>query len=187
MSNPGRESLDELVIHEDADRQPVVARWVRSRANLKAYLEHGAIKGLIDLSLAPDSTLEGMLYIPDSRSSRIEMVMSEPSTNPERSEEDASRRLISALGHIAKQNQAAVLLGQPESQDTVTAVAEVFGEDNLGYATHPGEPWSRDLWMTTAEAISLFDAGQQSWQAGFGFVVDLGRVPIDGLEVPVIT
>ena len=192
MTSPGNERLSDQAMVKDINDRPVAATWRRGRSDLKTHATPGAIKGLIELSLPHDCTLQGMLYIPD-RSTDIEMVMSRLRVNPRVRNEGISKRLISALGHVAKQNQATIMLGQVESQYTVKALADVFGEDTLRYALHPGEPEVIALPMTTADAVSsleiaeTFERDLERREIGFGFIVDLSQVAKGALEQPART
>lgn len=191
------ENPETTAMLREAMEQPVKARPARppSRSELKTYAD-GASKVLTRFSLPHANSLEGMLYIPDgidrSVNGEIEMVMSRLTVNPRLRRHGVSKRLISALGHVAKQNRAAFLIGQVESQYTIMAMADVFGAENLSYNDiPPGETDSLYLPMTTPEAVSSleraekFETDPEHREIGFGFVVDLSRVAMSGLEQPV--
>jgi|SRR5665213_859411 len=192
MRSPDHDNPAIQAMLQDVMGNPVTAHWSRDKSTYKTRVEPGSVKRNVGLSLPHGCTLQGMLYLPGSQSSDVEMVMSRLRVNPKIREHGISIRLISALGHLAKQHQASVLIGHMESQYVAMGLRKVFGEASLRYATQPREPLSVDLPMTTPEAIGAlemleeYETNLEDRDLGFGFIVDLTQVPTSSLEIPVI-
>ncbi len=177
-----RREAERRFILNDLQNCPVEASWSDDTSIGKVRL---------GLKLPYGCTFNAAMGRDDADGNTREMVFLGLRVDPSIREGGIGKRLISALGYVAKQNQIESLSGQANSQYTVMALRRVFGEDSLSFTNaDPIDGHEAELPISADEAIALlersgqFEADLEHRKIGFGVVIDLSRVGVAELEQP---